>query len=54
MCDDGCEMYVLCRDGTPIAYRYGEPWVSMMLLMEGGYDTPEEAKEAWYKRKGEV
>ncbi len=41
------EMYVLYHGETPVAYRYGEPWVSQQLLMEGGYDTPEEAKRAW-------
>ncbi len=41
------EMYTMYIDGKPVAYRYGEPWVAMMLAMEGGYDTPEEAKEAW-------
>ena len=46
-----CKMYILYRDDTPIAYRYGEEWVAMQLAMEGGYDTPEEAKEAWERSK---
>ncbi len=45
-----CEMYTLYHDGKPVAYRYGPEWVSMMLLMEGGYATPEEAVEAWDRR----
>ncbi len=45
-----CKMYTLCRDGKPVAYRYGPKWVSMMLLMEGGYATPEEAKNEWNRR----
>lgn len=46
-----CKLYILYRGNKLIAYRYGEPWVSQQLLMEGGYSTPEEAKEAWYKWK---
>ena len=42
-----CSMFVLYVDGKPIAYRYGEPWVSQQLLMEGGYHSEEEAIEAW-------
>lgn len=45
--DEECKMYILYRDNIPIAYRYGEEWVAQKLLMEGGYITPEEAKEAW-------
>ena len=51
MADKECKLYILYRGNKPIAYRYGEPWVSQQLLMEGGYPTPEEAKEAWYKWK---
>ena len=53
MAEHECEMYVLYHGETPVAYRYGESWVSQQLLMEGGYDTPEEAIEAWNRRKGE-
>ena len=49
--DKECKLYILYQNKKPIAYRYGEPWVSQQLLMEGGYPTPEEAKEAWYKWK---
>lgn len=42
-----CSMFVLYVDGKPIAYRYGKPWVSQQLLMEGGYPSEEEAIEAW-------
>ena len=45
------ELYVLYRDGTPVAYRYGEEWVSQQLLMEGGYKTPEEAIRAYENEK---
>lgn len=40
-------LYTEYRDGKPFAYRYGEPWVAQQLLMEGGYKTPEEAKDMW-------
>ncbi len=33
-------------------YLYGPSWKSMELLMEGGYPTPEEAKEAWLRECG--
>ena len=51
--NEECKMYTLYHGETPVAYRYGEPWVAQQLLMEGGYDTPEEAIEAWDERKGE-
>lgn len=51
MSADNCKLYILYRNQTPVAYRYGEPWVSQQLLMEGGYPTPEEAKEAWHRWK---
>ena len=41
------QLYTEYRDGKPVAYRYGEPWVAMQLYVEGGYKTPEEAKAAW-------
>lgn len=41
------KMYTLYQGDRPVAYRYGPEWVSQQLLMEGGYPTPEEAKEAW-------
>lgn len=41
------QMYIKYRDGVPVAYCYGDEWVSMYLLMEGGYKTPEEAIAAW-------
>lgn len=44
-----CSMFALYVDGKPFAYRYGEPWVSQQLLMEGGYHSEEEAIEAWRK-----
>ena len=48
------EMYVHYVDGIPVKYAYGEPWVAMALYMDDiGYDTPEEAIEAWDKLKEE-
>lgn len=41
------ELYTEYRNGKPVAYRYGDEWVAMQLYVEGGYPTPEEAKEAW-------
>lgn len=41
------EMYVKYRDDKPVAYRYGEEIEATKLWVEGGYPTPEEAKEAW-------
>lgn len=45
------QMYTLYHDDKPVAYRYGPPWVAQMLLMEGGYKTPEEAREAWEREE---
>lgn len=45
------KLYTLYHGDTPVAYRYGEPWVSMELLMEGGFDTEEEAREHWARYK---
>ena len=42
-------MYTLYQNNEPVAYRYGESWVAQQLLMEGGYKTKEEAKDAWLK-----
>ena len=44
-------MYIEYRDGKPHAYRYGEEWVVMELLLEGGYPTEREAREAWERYK---
>lgn len=41
------EIYIEYRDGKPVAYRYGEEWAAMQLLVEGGYPTEEEAIAAW-------
>ena len=45
--DDRLALYTKYHNGKPVGYRYGEPWVSMQLAMEGGYKTPKEAMEAW-------
>lgn len=34
-------------------YRFGPHWVATQLWIEGGYPTPEEAKAAWEREKGE-
>ena len=41
------KMYVEYRDGKPCGYLYGPSWKAMELYMEGGFETPEEAKAAW-------
>lgn len=45
------QMYTLYRNEKPVAYRYGPPWVAQELFMEGGYKTPEEAREAWEREE---
>ena len=41
-------MYVKYEDGHPVAYAYGEEWVSQALFMDDiGYPTEEEARLAW-------
>jgi hypothetical protein len=45
------KMYVKYVDGKPYQYRYGESWRSMQLMVDGGYDTPEEAKAAWEREQ---
>ena len=45
--DDPWTLYIKERDGKPVEYRYGAPWVAEQLLVEGGYSTQEEAKTAW-------
>lgn len=47
--DGDWKLYTEYRGGKPFAYRYGEPWVAMQLAMEGGYKTPEKAKQAWFE-----
>lgn len=42
------QMYVKYEGETPVAYAYGEEWISMALYMDDvGYSTPEEAVAAW-------
>jgi hypothetical protein len=33
-------------------YIYGPEWKAAELLVDGGYDTPEEAKLAWMREVG--
>ena len=46
-------MWVEYRDGKPVAYRYGNGNAGVMLFLEGGYPTEEEAKAAWEKEQGD-
>lgn len=43
------ELFILYYGGKPYKYRYGEPFEATRLLVDGGYDTPEEAQEAYLK-----
>ena len=47
------QLYIEYRNGVPVAYRYGEPWVAMQLYVEGGYPTEEAARAAWKTYKEE-
>ena len=47
------DLYIEYRGDTPVAYRYGEEWEAMRLLMEGGYKTPEEAIAAYERERRE-
>jgi hypothetical protein len=46
-------MFVMYRDGKPVAYRYGEYWVAEQLYVDGGFPTEREAREAWARYKAE-
>ena len=48
------QLYTLYHGETPVAYRYGEEWVAMELLMEGGFKTEQEAREHWERYKEET
>ena len=41
------ELYIKYRGDKPVAYRYGEEIEATKLWIDGGYPTPEAAKEAW-------
>lgn len=41
------KMYTMYVGDKPYKYRYGESWRATQLMVDGGYDTPEEAKAAW-------
>ena len=48
------ELYTMYHGDTPVAYAYGDPWVSMALFMDDlKFKTPEEAKAWWEKNYGE-
>ena len=40
-------------DGKPVAYRYGDDNAGLMLFLEGGFKTKEEAMAAWGKEQGD-
>lgn len=46
------ELYIKYKGETPYQYRYGDEKEATRLLIDGGYNTPEEAKEAWEKENG--
>lgn len=48
------QLYTEYRNGEPCAYRYGDEWVAMQLMMEGGYPTPEDAIAAWEKEQEQI
>ena len=41
------KMHIKYVGDKPYQYRYGEPWRATQLMVDGGYDTPEEAKARW-------
>lgn len=44
------DLYIKYNGKTPVAYAFGERWVSQALLMDDiGYRTKKEAIKAWYK-----
>lgn len=45
------KLYTKYTGDVATEYLYGPSWKSMELLMEGGYDTPEKAIEAWFKEQ---
>lgn len=47
--EEQLKLFTLDKDGHGKEYRYGPEWVAMQLYMEGGYPTPEEAKQAWLR-----
>ena len=48
------KLYVKYVDGEPYSYRYGEEWVAMQLLVDGGYPTEEEAIQAWEREQNKL
>ena len=44
---ENLSLYILYQGDKPIAYRYGEEWRAMQLMMDGGYKTPLTAWLAW-------
>ena len=40
-------LYTKTVGGVPVEYEYGPSWKATKLMIDGGYPTPEKAKEAW-------
>ena len=48
------KMYTMYVGDKPYKYRYGESWRATQLMVDGGYDTPEEAKAAWEAEQPQI
>lgn len=48
------KMYIKETNGVPIAYRFGENYEAIALLIDGGYKTQEEAVLAWARENGYI
>lgn len=48
------ELYIKYRGDTPYQYRYGDESEAIRLLVDAGYDTPEEAFETWMEETNEA
>lgn len=47
MSEEKLMMYEKCFSNGDVQYRYGESWVYIQLLIDGGFPTKEEAIAAW-------
>ena len=43
------KLYTKTHGDQAKEYQYGPSWKAAELLVDGGYPTPEEAIEAWYR-----
>ena len=46
------KLYAKFSDGVPVAYRYGYEYEAMALVVDGGYETAEDAINAFYADYG--